>query len=67
MAGEHPLGDAGQVILLCLFAAVWITDTFVLKFSTGLNACVALWPRILAGAVLLAVSLIVIRRLEAGV
>ena len=31
LTGEHRLGDAGQAVLVCLFAAVWIADTFFLK------------------------------------
>jgi len=29
LTGEHKVGDAGQIILACLFMAVWITDTFI--------------------------------------
>lgn len=32
--GEHPRGDLGQLILLAVFLAVWILDSFVLGFST---------------------------------
>ena len=32
LTGEHAVGDAGQVVLTCLFAATWIADTFF--FST---------------------------------
>jgi hypothetical protein len=28
LAGEHAVGDAGQLVLACLFAATWIADTF---------------------------------------
>ena len=34
--GEHPFGDAGQLILLGLFLVVWIGDSFFLKKSTFL-------------------------------
>lgn len=33
LAGEHRLTDIGQIIGLVLFAVVWITDSFVLKFT----------------------------------
>jgi protein-S-isoprenylcysteine O-methyltransferase Ste14 len=62
LAGEHPMGDAGQIVFLCLFSTVWIADTFFLKFSTGLNAFVPLAPRILAGALVLALSLALARK-----
>ena len=32
--GEHPYGDAGQLILLGLFLIVWLGDSFVLHLST---------------------------------
>jgi len=35
--GEHPFGDAGQLILAVAFLVVWVTDTFVLHWSTFLK------------------------------
>ena len=35
--GEHPFGDAGQLILAAVFLVVWATDTFVLHWSTFLR------------------------------
>jgi protein-S-isoprenylcysteine O-methyltransferase Ste14 len=35
--GEHPYGDAGQLILVAVFLAVWATDSFVLHWSTFLK------------------------------
>ncbi len=32
--GEHPYGDAGQLILLGLFLIVWLGDSFFLRLST---------------------------------
>jgi hypothetical protein len=37
LAGEHTLGDAGQIILACLYAAIWVLDTFFLNYTTVLN------------------------------
>jgi protein-S-isoprenylcysteine O-methyltransferase Ste14 len=34
LAGEHPLGDAGQIIAFILFLLVWVLDSFVIRFST---------------------------------
>jgi protein-S-isoprenylcysteine O-methyltransferase Ste14 len=34
--GEHPFGDAGQLVLLGLFLVVWILDSFFLQRSTFL-------------------------------
>ncbi len=33
LAGEHRLGDLGQLILLLVFLAVWISDSFFLRYS----------------------------------
>lgn len=56
LVGEHPVGDAGQVILACLFAAVWIADTFFLKYTTDLNGYVPLGIRIPLAVVFLGLS-----------
>ncbi len=56
LAGEHAVGDAGQLILACLFAATWIADTFFLKYTTFLNQHVPLGVRIPSGVVLLVLS-----------
>ena len=34
--GEHPFGDAGQLISLVIFLAVWASDSFFLHWSTFL-------------------------------
>jgi protein-S-isoprenylcysteine O-methyltransferase Ste14 len=34
LAGEHRIGDIGQLIFFLTFLGVWIMDTFFLKFST---------------------------------
>ena len=56
LAGEHAVGDAGQIILACLFAVVWIADAFFLKYTTDLNSYVPLGIRIPFGVVLLVSS-----------
>jgi len=56
LSGEHLISDAGQAIFACLFAAVWILDTFLLKYTTFLNGYVPLGLRLLFGVVLLVVS-----------
>ena len=56
LVGEHAVGDAGQMILVCLFAVIWIADTFFLKYTTFLNQHVPPVARIPAGAVLLILS-----------
>lgn len=56
LSGEHTVGDAGQILLACLFAAVWISDTFFLKYTTILNTSIPLGLRIPFGAIVLIVS-----------
>ncbi len=46
LAGEYRWGDAGQIILAVLFILVWITDTFVLKYTSFLNEIVPVAVRI---------------------
>ena len=56
LSGEHFIGDAGQVFFAFLFAAVWILDTFFLKYTTFLNSYVPLVFRIPVGVVLVLIS-----------
>src|SRR5271157_3815866 len=35
--GEHPFGDAGQLILLAVFLTVWVSDSFYLHWSTFMS------------------------------
>jgi len=44
--GEHPFGDAGQLILLVLFLIVWIVDSFFLRTSTLLSDDIPLYSRL---------------------
>jgi protein-S-isoprenylcysteine O-methyltransferase Ste14 len=45
--GEHPWGDAGQLVALGLFGVVWIADSFILCHSTFLADAVPLALRLL--------------------
>jgi protein-S-isoprenylcysteine O-methyltransferase Ste14 len=56
LTGEHTVGDAGQMVLVCLFAATWILDTFFFKYTTFLNQYVPPGIRIPLGVVLLVLS-----------
>jgi hypothetical protein len=56
LVGEHTLGDAGQLVLACLFVATWVLDSFVLKYTAFLNQAVPLAIRVPLGVVLLALS-----------
>jgi protein-S-isoprenylcysteine O-methyltransferase Ste14 len=53
LTGEHRLGDAVQLILLVMFLAVWILDSFVLGFSTFLAESVPWFVRLPVGGILL--------------
>jgi protein-S-isoprenylcysteine O-methyltransferase Ste14 len=57
--GEHPFGDAGQLIALGVFLVVWVADSFFLHVSTFLSHHIPLYVRlpILAVALLAAVFL----------
>ena len=56
LIGEHALGDAGQIVLACLFGVTWIADTFFFECTTFLNRYVSLGFRIPIGTVLLLLS-----------
>jgi protein-S-isoprenylcysteine O-methyltransferase Ste14 len=64
-SGEHPWGDRGQVILLVVFLAVWVLDSYVVRFSTGLSHIVPLAVRLAAAAAVLAVSVLLMRSAHA--
>ena len=44
--GEHPFGDAGQMIFLAAFLIVWAGDSFFLHLSTSLSVHVPLAVRL---------------------
>ena len=58
--GEHPFGDAGQLIAFGIFLVVWALDSFLLDKTTFLSEYVPLYVRIsgLIAAVAIAMSLI---------
>ena len=53
LTGEHRWGDLGQLILFALFMGVWITDSFVFKYTTSLNEVVPNSIRLIAAALVL--------------
>ena len=56
LTGEYFAGDAGQMILALLFAAVWITDSFFLEYTTFLNQYIPPAVKIPVGLVFLIIS-----------
>jgi protein-S-isoprenylcysteine O-methyltransferase Ste14 len=59
--GEHPFGDAGQLIWLGVFLVVWIGDSFFLHFSTFLSNYVPLYIRLVLLGLLLIVAVVLSR------
>jgi protein-S-isoprenylcysteine O-methyltransferase Ste14 len=53
LAGEHPFGDNGQLILLIIFLIVWVFDSFILHISVFPARYVSLLLRIPLGLVLI--------------
>ena len=52
--GEHPYGDLGQIIILLVFLAIWILDSFIFRYSTFLSPHVPIYLRLIfAGLILL--------------
>ncbi len=56
LMGEHAAGDAGQMVLAFMFTAIWILDTFFLKYTIFLNHYVPPGIKIVIGVVLLILS-----------
>ena len=56
LTGEHRFGDRGQIIFACLFAAIWVSDSFFLNYSTFPNQYMLLGVKIPVGIILLALA-----------
>ena len=59
--GEHPFGDAGQLIFLVFFLIVWVGDSFVLHLSTFLSMYLPLSLRLIFSGITLLVSVYLFR------
>jgi len=59
--GEHPFGDAGQLILLSLFLVVWAADSFFLHLSTFLSDYMPLYFRLGFLALLFIIALLLFK------
>jgi protein-S-isoprenylcysteine O-methyltransferase Ste14 len=59
--GEHPFGDAGQLILFFLFMIVWILDSFFLRKTTFLAADIPIYIRLTLLGLLLISSLLLFK------
>ena len=56
LIGEHPAGDAGQLILAVIFLAVWVTDSFFLRYTTFLSGYIPLPIRVILSAAVLSLG-----------
>ena len=56
LAGEHSLGDAGQLVFALLFFGVWIVDAVVLDYTTQLNGVVPLLIRMPIAVIVLCMA-----------
>lgn len=61
LAGEHPFGDAGQLILLIAFMVIWVIDSFILHYSTVAAQYVSPLIRFPLGAAFLVISVYLVR------
>jgi protein-S-isoprenylcysteine O-methyltransferase Ste14 len=59
--GEHPYGDLGQLILLVIYLAVWVGDSFFLHYSTFLAQYLPLALRLLIMALALATAFFLVK------
>ncbi len=59
--GEHPYGDLGQIIILLLFLAIWILDSFVFRYSTFLSPHVPIYIRLIFAGLLLVLAIYLVR------
>lgn len=57
LAGEHALGDLGQIVLLFIFLTTWIVDSFIINYSTFLSKLIPLFLRIALSVLLMFLSL----------
>ena len=59
--GEHPYGDLGQLILLIIFLAVWIGDSFFLHLTTFLSSYIPLALRLFIMALALITAFFLVK------
>ena len=59
--GEHPYGDLGQIIILLVFLAIWILDSFVFRYSTFLSPHVPIYLRLIFAGLILVLAAYLVR------
>ena len=56
LTGEHAYGDIGQLIFLFLFLVIWISDSFIFRYSTFLTQYISNYIRIPIALFILIIS-----------
>ncbi len=59
--GEHPFGDAGQLIFFGLFLVVWVTDSFFLHRSTFCSHYLPLVIRLIVLFLIFTIAILLFR------
>ena len=59
--GEHPFGDAAQLIFFFTFLIVWAADSFFLKWSVFLSASLPLVLRLVVSALVWAAGVWIVK------
>ncbi|MFC1549914.1 methyltransferase family protein [Candidatus Neomarinimicrobiota bacterium] len=62
LVGEHSFGDLGQLLLFMTFLIVWITDSFLFKYSTMLLDKTPIIIRLMIGLPLLFIAFYTIKK-----
>lgn len=53
LAGEHPFGDTGQLILLILFFGIWIADSSIFRWTIFLQDFVPYYLNVVLGILMI--------------
>jgi len=61
LAGEHPFGDKGQLLLLVTFFVIWICDSFIFKYTTFLQESVPFKLNIILGLLVILTAFFFVR------
>jgi protein-S-isoprenylcysteine O-methyltransferase Ste14 len=62
VVGEHKFGDLGQLILLLIFLIIWITDSFIFKYSIHLQEKIYLSIRLVVATLILGSAIFLVKK-----
>lgn len=65
LAGEHPWGDTAQIILLIVFMAVWISDSFILNLTDLSEYYFSYWIKVTLSVIVLICGLTIAKKSSA--